>query len=703
MPKQSLRNILSNIYLQSVLVGLIVTLLVVLTWEPPIKKNKLELDPFLANRSENIHWFCGDFNGDGSSERIRCFTKSDSNTINIVHYDEDGNITDHFHFPESKWYHSLYPGIFDIDDDGTSELLYFSFRNDSVFLNAFNLARFELIIEHFFFGEFERKGRSSACVSYFSKFGDFDNNGNKELFLRFDAGYGLRPRGIFKIEFPSMKITASPTEYMAISPLEFKDINADGIPEIFTRCYAPSNVLNYKQYSDTISYIVLLDYNLNFVFDPIPVSGEFSSIQTRPEEKNDKLFYAIFHARGKSSVPFRLMTLNTKGQILHEKTWTNIKNPENIASDLWNINKASYLFFKDIGAFKLHPMLTELPDELTPQLNPYGQYVQPYDLDGDQIPEWIMWNSQEKITLHNENSTEDISFQSPIRLKSPITIYPFYENRTLTKFMFCSGEGFFFFKYQTNKYYPLLYLIYVLLFLFSSTFIFLLLNSQRHFIEKRIQTERQLSELQFNTVKNQLNPHFLFNALNSVALMINEGRNDEAFDFLIINSRMIQRVMDDAKEVKRSLKSEIQFTEDYLKIQKHRFKNRFDSHFSIHPETNLEFLVPKMCLHSYVENAIKHGFRNTNSGGLLTIEIKPIRHGVSISVADNGMGLKAASAYHDSSGNGIQIMNEFYSLFEKYHGYNVNCSISDRSEFSNKHSGTLVTLSIQRHYQLQKK
>lgn len=241
-----------------------------------------------------------------------------------------------------------------------------------------------------------------------------------------------------------------------------------------------------------------------------------------------------------------------------------------------------------------------------------------------------------------------------------------------------------------NSPYYLLYVIYALSFEISSGVVLLLLLLQRKSIEKRLYSEKQLSELQFNQVKNQLNPHFLFNALNSVAFMINEGKNDEAYDFLAVNSRMIQRVMNDAKEVKRPLKDEIQFTKDYLSIQKHRFKNRFEARFIIDENLDQLMEVPKMCIHTYVENAIKHGFRDTKTGGILNIEIESYqKHGVLIWISDNGMGRKSASRSKDSSGNGINIMNDFYRLFEKYHGYKIDFTIGD-----NILMGTIVKLRI---------
>lgn len=690
--KSKLKKITSSPILQSAIFGLLITLLVYFVWDAPITQYNVQIEPFESGKYNTIHWFAGDFNNDGNSERIRVHNGLDSKSMDVVHYDNDGNITEHYHFTGSEWGYHLKPAIYDIDGDNKQELLFFTVRNDSIFFNVFSLSNFNLVVNEHYFNTFERKREEYSYNSEFFCFGDFDNNGVSELFFQFDAGFGLYPRGIFKMEFPSLKLTASPTEYMNLYLSKLKDINADGIPEIFTQCSAPANVdITYKKYTDTISYITVLNYNLNFVFDPIPFNGRFSSITTIPCNTNDSIFYASFECRSKSTEPLNVMTLTTKGEIINQRKWDNLQNIENIYRSFLEINGKTYVSINNVGIFQLTPTLKNLPEEFSYNPDIPSNYKDFIDLNNDGWDEWVYWNIKDEITIYNEKTNEKISFDSPNPIAAIIEIYPYYQRHKLIKFMVDTGTGYFFLNYERNHFYFVLYLIYFIVFLFGSGLVFAILHIQKRTIEKKWTTEKQLSELQFNAVKNQLNPHFLFNALNSVAYMINEGRNDEAYDFLAVNSRMIQRVMNDAKEVKRPLKDELQFTKDYVKIQKHRFKNRFDVVFHISEKVNQKIEVPKMCIHTYVENAFKHGFRNTKTGGSLNVEIEPFkRHGIFIKVSDNGMGRKAASAYKDSSGNGINIMNEFYSLFEKYHGYKIDYSIED-----NKPVGTVVELRIE--------
>lgn len=688
-----LGNLIRNSTLQSIFFGMLILLVFALIWNPPIKRYKIDLQPFeKANLTSDVHWIAGDFNGDGNSERIRVHNGISESSLSLVHYDSEGYITDHYHITGSEWNYNLRPAVFDIDKDNKQELLFFTVRNDSVFFNVFSLYDFKLKVDHLFVDSFEQKRNEYAYCSEFYQFGDFDGNGTNEVLCRFDAGFGLYPRGIFKIEFPSLKISRSQSEYMVLHAGHLSDITRDGIPEILCNCTAPANTAQYKKYSDTISYISVLDQDLKFLFAPIAFPGEFSTVQCLPDAANDTLFYACFYPRSKSKIPFSVYVVNNKGKILNSKIWENVQDSENFSKQLLLINGKSYLCIQGCGSFLLTPDLSLLPDKIEANINKMNKIPFLYDLDDDGSDEWITVEDSRRLSIFNEQTNEKAEFESPRPIVNRIAIYPWLRNGKRVKYLMDTAAGFFYFRYQRNPLYFVLYLIYLGVFVFSSCTIWLILYWQRKAIEQKWQAGKQLSELQFNAIKNQLNPHFLFNALNSVAYMIHQGETNEAYDFLNLNSRMIQRVMNDANEVKRPLSVELQFTQDYIQIQKHRFKERFDYTIKVHPNVNTGFEIPKMCIHTYVENAIKHGFTSIKSGGILAIEIEPFSTGLFISISDNGSGRKASQKSNPVSGNGIRIMNEFYRLFEMYYGYKISCRISNPLEGS----GTIVHLHIQR-------
>ncbi len=690
-----IKKIIFNIFFQSVLFGLFITTVFILIWDAPIKKYNVEVEPYFAESAANqLHWFAGDFDGDGNSERIKCSYGQGSRRLDISYYNKDGLLVDQYHIFKSDWNHELKPAIYDIDGDKKSELLFFTERNDSIFFNAFTLSDASLTIDHLFFGEIELKRNDYSYRASFYDFGDYNKDGNMELYFWFDAGFGLYPRGIFKMEFPSLNIVASNSEYMAINPEFSYDITGDGIPELFTRCYAPSNTTRFQKYGDTVCYIAVFNSDLEFLFEPIAFPGEYGYVYCLPDLSNDSIFYAFFHSRANNQEPMSIYVLNKKGEILNEKQWTHLEHPESMSFQLLINNNSTYLYCSRMGIFKLDKNLSELPDKIEPANNWLEVPILSFDLNEDGSDELISIDSYRNLSIYDEKAKESVSVELPISISGKISVYPYYSNYKLVKYMIDTGAGFIYFRYEHNPYFFVLHLIYVLVFSLSTFALWLILFLQKRSIEKKWNTERQLSELQFNNVKNQLNPHFLFNSLNSVALMINEGKAEDAYDFLTVNSRMIQRVLDGAGQTTRSLKNEILFTKDFLNIQSRRFKGRFTTKIETSPEVDLNFEVPKMCIHTYVENAIKHGFRNTNSGGKLWIGITSEKHGVKIIIADNGMGRIAASRYKDSSGNGMRIMEEFYLLFEKYYGYKIQFSISDHDLGNTSATGTVVELTI---------
>ncbi|MFW5773733.1 MAG: histidine kinase [Tangfeifania sp.] len=690
------KKIITNTTIQSILFTLILTGIIISLWDIPVEKYIVEVDPFERKSSGEIYWFSGDFNSDGNSEIVRCYNSDMTGTFNIVHYDENGNITVNWHLNSSKWNYYLRPAVFDIDRDGYSELLFFTTRNDSIFFNAYSFKTFHLSIDHHFFNTFEKKRKNYAFQSEFSEFGDFNRDNNDELFFWFDAGFGLYPRGIFKMDFPSLKVTSSPTEHMHLHFSAFKDLNSDGIPEILTESGAPNNSFFSHKYTDSVSYITVLDYNLNFLFEPITAGAEYSAVKCIPARKNNSWFYALLRSRSNNQEPLKLLVIDKEGEILSERAWKNFGIHENRPTKIYSVNDVPWIVFDNAGRFELTKSLSKIPGQLKLSRNDFDNTFILADLNEDGYDGIISWNKKQQIRIYNKKENVYTDFKSPINIKTHLNVFPFLKNGEIVKYMFASRTGYFFVNYTRNKNYCLKYLLWFLVFILIGGTIRLLFYFQKRAIEKKWHLEKQLSELRFNAVKNQLNPHFLFNSLNSVACMINEGHKNEAYNFLTINSRMIQRVLDDSKNVKRTLKDEIQFTRDYLKIQEYRFDGRFYTEFKIHPEADLDFYVPKMCIHTYVENALKHGFRNTKKGGKLTVEISPLKKGVFIAISDNGIGRKEAAKYKDSTGHGLKTMEEFYTLFEKYHGYRIKKRIIDRIGQKDTATGTRVELKIEK-------
>lgn len=119
-----LKKIASNSLFQSLVFGAILTAIFILVWDAPIKKYITIVEPFAHKSGDGVYWFADDFDGDGNSEKIWCFHGVNSKSMDMIYYDENGNIIDNFHLGNLEWVYELKPEIIDIDEDGTKELLF---------------------------------------------------------------------------------------------------------------------------------------------------------------------------------------------------------------------------------------------------------------------------------------------------------------------------------------------------------------------------------------------------------------------------------------------------------------------------------------------------------------------------------------------------------------------------------------------------
>jgi two-component system, LytTR family, sensor kinase len=128
----------------------------------------------------------------------------------------------------------------------------------------------------------------------------------------------------------------------------------------------------------------------------------------------------------------------------------------------------------------------------------------------------------------------------------------------------------------------------------------------------------QLSYAQLNALQRQIEPHFIFNTLNSISGLVREQRNDAALSMIVALSDFLRRVASSSSEPKARLAQEVEFMHKYLQIQEARFAGRLNLSLDI-PEALSNALVPSLMLQPLVENAVKHGIAKRAQGGTLRV------------------------------------------------------------------------------------
>ena len=139
---------------------------------------------------------------------------------------------------------------------------------------------------------------------------------------------------------------------------------------------------------------------------------------------------------------------------------------------------------------------------------------------------------------------------------------------------------------------------------------------------------------QFRALRSQLNPHFLFNCLNSLRELIDEDRNRAKHVIDLLSALLRYTLRADRVETV-SLKEELGAVEDYLALEKVRFEERLRTHFDIAPES-LEARLPPMLLQTLVENGVKHGIARLPAGGELAIVTRVREGNLRVGISNTG-------------------------------------------------------------------
>lgn len=163
----------------------------------------------------------------------------------------------------------------------------------------------------------------------------------------------------------------------------------------------------------------------------------------------------------------------------------------------------------------------------------------------------------------------------------------------------------------------------------------------------------QLSRAQLSALRQQIEPHFLFNALNAVSALVREGRNPEAVRMIAGLGDLLRRSLDDSGRQEVRLGEELEFLGKYLEIQKVRFADRLQVEWRV-PEELRTARVPVLILQPLVENAVKHGIGRTAEGGRIRVQAARSNGHLSLEIYNDGPPLPEETA---APGAGIGLSN----------------------------------------------
>ena len=213
-------------------------------------------------------------------------------------------------------------------------------------------------------------------------------------------------------------------------------------------------------------------------------------------------------------------------------------------------------------------------------------------------------------------------------------------------------------------------------------------------VEKVI-TEKKLTELEMQALKAQINPHFVFNCLNSIKGFIFDRDYAQADKYLDKFSDLMRSTIDNSDAAIISLQDEISYLDNYLQLEKLRFEDKFNYKIDVAADIDRElFFVPAMLLQPYVENAIRHGMRFLeNRKGQININVKKENNFLVCEIDDNGIGREKAAAlkskrHIEYQSRGMNISRRRAEL------YNIDQQVTDKKDENGNATGTTITVKI---------
>ena len=195
-------------------------------------------------------------------------------------------------------------------------------------------------------------------------------------------------------------------------------------------------------------------------------------------------------------------------------------------------------------------------------------------------------------------------------------------------------------------------------------------------------------------LQSQINPHFLYNTLDSITWMIEGGKNEEA-SFMITQLAKLFRISLSKGHTIITVRDELLHAKSYMNIQKVRYKNKFEVSFDVDEEI-MDYCAVKLVLQPILENALNYGIRELDDFGEIVVGGKKVGEDIIITVSDNGMGIpeneipllltNTDRVHKKGSGVGlVNVNNRIKILFGERYGLHIESELDE---------GTVVTIKI---------
>jgi len=239
-----------------------------------------------------------------------------------------------------------------------------------------------------------------------------------------------------------------------------------------------------------------------------------------------------------------------------------------------------------------------------------------------------------------------------------------------------------------------------LLILVISGLIWWLFYFRLSMIRRRNELMQDINEYKQKILRQQMNPHFIFNTLNSIQYFLLDEDTTSSLNYLTKFAKMMRIVLDNSQQTFVSIEDEIRGLNLYLELEALRFEESFDYEIKVDDDINTyEYKIPALILQPYVENSIRHGLLHKKNKGFLKVHIQKNEDSLLCSIEDDGVGRKRAEEIKMSKGPmkeslGSKITEDRINVLNSLYSDEIDVQYVDLEDAEGNPTGTRVEITL---------
>lgn len=522
---------------------------------------------------------------------------------------------------------------------------------------------------------------------------DMNNDGKLDALINVKAGFSLQPRQLYCYDVANDTLWSSPPTGNIASASKVTQLDDDPYPELILDCSSTGNIPASMDipYKDSSAWLYAFDHNLEFLFEPVEFPGYGSQINSYIFSRDGRKMILVFYDdKSYHDKESQLFLYDIQGKLIDKKpvrlngyidisfSQTNGVGPKYFLVDrrfVYELNEdLDFIKRKDLGN-DIFSKVQILSDTL------------PYDINLA-----VVSMKKNTVMMFNKNLEDIFKISFPFRSDRVAVQNVKGAGLPANSISLITGGINYIIQIKPNVYYKFRFILFIILYVLILLFILLIAKLQRMRLKKKYELDNQMAELQIKTIKSQMDPHFTFNALNSISSVIFKEEKETAYKYFSKFSKLVRLTLEDSNRISRTLEQELEFVENYLELEKFRFKNRLTYQIDVAVDVNKNILIPRMIIQTFVENAVTHGILPKKAKGMLKIDIKRTINHLEIIVEDDGIGIKELKNQENGKkSRGLKIIDEMISLYAKLEGKHINYQIT---ALTTPETGTRVAIFI---------